>query len=225
MICAASLLLAAGAAGFSLGAAPSLSLRAAQQPARTVAPRAVVLEISSQEEFDKALGSAGDSLVVIDYSTSWCGPCKIIAPKFDEFSEQYKNVAFLKVMGDSSPEADKLMRSQVCSRSQLHPRPVHPPRATAVAPTLVIPDRNTVWVRVRVLGSLPSVSRGPVLIRASRRTLSSPSRSRSLSASAPRPRPPPPPSHSAPPCSFPPGRAGLALLPLLDRQQAGGLEG
>ena len=117
MICAASLLLASGAAGFSFGAAPGRSLRAVQQPARTVAPRAVVLEISSQEEFDKALGSAGDSLVVIDYSTSWCGPCKIIAPKFDEFSEQYKNVAFLKVMGDSSPEADKLMRSQVCAHS------------------------------------------------------------------------------------------------------------
>ena len=45
-------------------------------------------------------------------SASWCGPCKIIAPKFDEFSEKYKNVAFLKVMGDSSPAADKLMRSQ-----------------------------------------------------------------------------------------------------------------
>ena len=117
MICAASLLLASGAAGFSFGAAPGRSLRAVQQPARTVAPVAVVLEISSQEEFDKALGSAGDSLVVIDYSTSWCGPCKIIAPKFDEFSEQYKNVAFLKVMGDSSPEADKLMRSQVRSHS------------------------------------------------------------------------------------------------------------
>merc|ERR1740133_192989 len=81
MICAASLLLASGAAGFSFGAAPGRSLRAVQQPARTVAPVAVVLEISSQEEFDK-------------------------------FSEQYKNVAFLKVMGDSSPEADKLMRSQ-----------------------------------------------------------------------------------------------------------------
>jgi len=146
---AASLLLAAGAAGFSLGGAPSLSLRAAQLPARTVAPRAVVLEISSQEEFDKALGSAGDSLVVIDYSTSWCGPCKIIAPKFDEFSEQYKNVAFLKVMGDSSPEADKLMRSQVGSRSHLHPRPVHPPRHRP-RPHSYHTDRITVWVRVRV---------------------------------------------------------------------------
>ena len=114
MMCAASLLFAVGAAGFGMGARPgSVSHRAAQQQsARSMPPRAVVLEISSQEEFDKALGSAGDSLVVIDYSTSWCGPCKIIAPKFDEFSEQYKNVAFLKVMGDSSPEADKLMRSQ-----------------------------------------------------------------------------------------------------------------
>merc|ERR1719401_904650 len=112
VVAAASLLFAVGAAGFSPGVPGSLSLRAAQQSARSLPPRAVVLEISSQEEFDKALGSAGDSLVVIDYSTSWCGPCKIIAPKFDEFSEQYKNVAFLKVMGDSSPEADKLMRSQ-----------------------------------------------------------------------------------------------------------------
>lgn len=120
MMCAASLLFAVGAAGFSFGARPgSLSLRAAQQSARSLPPRAVVLEISSQEEFDKALGSAGESLVVIDYSTSWCGPCKIIAPKFDEFSEQYKNVAFLKVMGDSSPEADKLMRSQVCLSPKL----------------------------------------------------------------------------------------------------------
>merc|ERR1719454_1335930 len=67
------------------------------RPARTTPPQAVVIEISSQEEFDKALDGAGGSLVVIDYSTSWCGPCKIIAPKFDEFSEQYKNVAFLKV--------------------------------------------------------------------------------------------------------------------------------
>ena len=63
---------------------------------RTVAPLAEVVDVASVDEFEKALKSAGDSLVVIDYSTSWCGPCKIIAPKFDEFSEQYKNVAFLK---------------------------------------------------------------------------------------------------------------------------------
>ena len=54
-------------------------------------------DISSTEEFNEALETAGEALVVVDYSTSWCGPCKIIAPKFDEFSEKYSNVKFIKV--------------------------------------------------------------------------------------------------------------------------------
>ena len=56
-----------------------------------------MVDIASTEEFNEALSAAGDKLVVIDYSTSWCGPCKIIAPKYDEFSEKYSGVAFLKV--------------------------------------------------------------------------------------------------------------------------------
>ena len=104
--------LSALASGFKVAPARALARAAAPAARRAGVPRAVVTEISSTDEFNKALESAGDSLVVVDYSTSWCGPCKIIAPKFDEFSEQYKNVAFLKVMGDSSPDADKLMRSQ-----------------------------------------------------------------------------------------------------------------
>jgi thiol-disulfide isomerase/thioredoxin len=63
----------------------------------------VVIDISSADEFDEALKTAGDSLVVVDYSTSWCGPCKIIAPKFDELSEKYTNVAFLKVRALLAP--------------------------------------------------------------------------------------------------------------------------
>lgn len=35
--------------------------------------------------------------VVVDYSTSWCGPCKIIEPKFIAMSETYEDVVFLKV--------------------------------------------------------------------------------------------------------------------------------
>ena len=62
-----------------------------------------VIDIASTEEFNRALESAGESLVVVDYSTSWCGPCKIIAPKFEELSEQYKNVAFLKVSAKPAP--------------------------------------------------------------------------------------------------------------------------
>lgn len=56
-----------------------------------------VVDIDSEEAFDQTISSAGDSLVVVDYSTTWCGPCKVIAPKFDEMSEKYSNAVFLKV--------------------------------------------------------------------------------------------------------------------------------
>lgn len=94
------LLLAIGCIGEIAGFSPSATprgLRALSYNTRAAEPAAVVVDISSTEEFNEALESAGDALVVVDYSTSWCGPCKIIAPKFDEFSEQYTNVAFLKV--------------------------------------------------------------------------------------------------------------------------------
>ena len=80
-----------------LAAGPRSASLLLQQRARSSPPVAVVVDISSTEEFEKALDEAGPALVVVDYSTSWCGPCKIIAPKFDEFSEQYKSVTFLKV--------------------------------------------------------------------------------------------------------------------------------
>jgi len=56
-----------------------------------------VISINSESEFDKAVSSAGTSLVVVDYSTTWCGPCKVIAPKFDELSDEYTDAVFLKV--------------------------------------------------------------------------------------------------------------------------------
>lgn len=83
--------------GFSAGAAAPV-MRGSRFAARVQQqPVAVVVDISSSEELNEALEKAGDKLVVVDYSTSWCGPCKIIAPKFDEFSEQYQGVDFLKV--------------------------------------------------------------------------------------------------------------------------------
>ena len=35
-----------------------------------------VVDIDSEDAFDKTISSAGSSLVVVDYSTTWCGPCK-----------------------------------------------------------------------------------------------------------------------------------------------------
>lgn len=76
-------------------------------------PVAVINEVSSMEELNEYLAKAGpDGLVVVNYSTSWCGPCKAIAPRFAAMSDEFTTVAFLKVMGDSCESADKLMRGQ-----------------------------------------------------------------------------------------------------------------
>lgn len=36
----------------------------------------------------------------------------VIAPKFEELSEKYPNAVFLKVIGDASPDASKLMKRE-----------------------------------------------------------------------------------------------------------------
>lgn len=77
-----------------------------------VAPRMLVVEVGSPDEMDTVLKSAGDTLVVVDYSTTWCGPCKVIAPVYEQMSEKYEDVVFVKVMGDATPETGDLMKRE-----------------------------------------------------------------------------------------------------------------
>eukprot|EP00525_Craspedostauros_australis_P013832 CAMPEP_0198110164 /NCGR_PEP_ID=MMETSP1442-20131203/2191_1 /TAXON_ID= /ORGANISM="Craspedostauros australis, Strain CCMP3328" /LENGTH=160 /DNA_ID=CAMNT_0043766113 /DNA_START=233 /DNA_END=715 /DNA_ORIENTATION=+ len=83
-----------------------------QQQQQRTTPLHAVVNIDSEAAFDKTIQNAGESLVVIDYSTTWCGPCKVIAPKFEEFSKKYTGAVFLKVIGDASPDASKLMKRE-----------------------------------------------------------------------------------------------------------------
>ncbi|XP_073315206.1 thioredoxin F1, chloroplastic-like [Primulina huaijiensis] len=41
--------------------------------------------------------AAGTKVVVVDMYTQWCGPCKVMAPKFQRLSEKYDDVIFLKL--------------------------------------------------------------------------------------------------------------------------------
>jgi thioredoxin 1 len=72
----------------------------------------LVVDVGSPSEMDTVLSSAGDALVVVDYSTTWCGPCKIVAPLYEEMSERYDDVVFVKVMGDATPETAELMKRE-----------------------------------------------------------------------------------------------------------------
>lgn len=49
----------------------------------------------------KELQNKGEKLLV-QLSASWCGPCKQLAPKLEQISEEYSNVTFLKVDVDKN---------------------------------------------------------------------------------------------------------------------------
>ncbi|XP_068584428.1 thioredoxin-like [Cebidichthys violaceus] len=68
-----------------------------------------ILEPTNLAEFKQMLKDAGDKLVVVDFTATWCGPCKMIAPKFHGLASQpeNKNVVFMKVDVDEADDVSK----------------------------------------------------------------------------------------------------------------------
>ena len=53
---------------------------------------------------------SGNEKVVVKYYADWCGNCRLFSPKYKRISdnEQYKDMVFLDVNAETSPEARKM---------------------------------------------------------------------------------------------------------------------
>lgn len=57
----------------------------------------------TKENIDTEVMSS-DGLIAVDFWAAWCGPCKMLAPIFEQLSNEMTNVKFCKVNVDEQPE-------------------------------------------------------------------------------------------------------------------------
>jgi thioredoxin 1 len=66
-----------------------------------------VQHVTSHSEFENIIKNY-NNLIAVDFTATWCGPCKRIAPKFNELNDKYNNVMFVKVDVDDNEETSEL---------------------------------------------------------------------------------------------------------------------
>jgi thioredoxin 1 len=62
----------------------------------------------TDSDFNQALSQNQD--VIVKYFASWCGSCRLFAPKYKRLSEEesFKNISFLEVDAEENPKARKI---------------------------------------------------------------------------------------------------------------------
>ena len=67
-------------------------------------------QVINSEEFNNLVEHT-EGIAVVDFFATWCGPCKMLAPVFEQVGEEMKNEAtFLKVDIDQSLEIAQKFR-------------------------------------------------------------------------------------------------------------------
>ncbi len=63
----------------------------------------------TSENFNKEVEEY-KGLIVIDFYADWCGPCKMIAPIFEELSREMTDVKFCKVNVDNEMDLARMFK-------------------------------------------------------------------------------------------------------------------
>ncbi|MBV6622330.1 MAG: thioredoxin [Rivularia sp. (in: Bacteria)] len=68
----------------------------------------ITVEYIQEQEFDTL--STSDGVFVFDFTATWCGPCKMIAPMMQQLAQEYKDkIKVTKIdLGQSSNLAERL---------------------------------------------------------------------------------------------------------------------
>ena len=64
------------------------------------------MDIESLAQYKEQLAAAGNTLVVVDFHATWCGPCKQIAPRLKALVAEHE-VILLKVDVDDADDVAK----------------------------------------------------------------------------------------------------------------------
>ncbi|GMI00606.1 hypothetical protein TrLO_g8473 [Triparma laevis f. longispina] len=78
------------------GISPSLLLRGGADDA--------VISVSGLSDVNDIILKNPTVLIVLDFTATWCGPCKMITPFYHTLSEKYDKVVFLSVDVDECPD-------------------------------------------------------------------------------------------------------------------------
>lgn len=65
----------------------------------------MIREITNEKELYKIIST--NQIVVIDFYTTWCGPCKMMNPVIKNLSKEYPYIVFAKINCEEFPDSLK----------------------------------------------------------------------------------------------------------------------